>query len=114
MKSARPNSNASSDGEPTTLQNYSGLSISLRVQLLPVLSNPMNYNPPGSSVHGIFQARILDWKPFPPPEDFTHPGIFPTSFVPSVLAGGFFTTLAYLSHISENKKIEKSRALTQT
>ena len=23
--------------------------------------NPMDYSPPGSSVHGIFQARILEW-----------------------------------------------------
>ena len=25
------------------------------------LCNPMDCNPPGSSVHGIFQARILEW-----------------------------------------------------
>ena len=25
------------------------------------LSNPMNCSPPGSSVHGIFQARVLEW-----------------------------------------------------
>ena len=25
------------------------------------LCNPMNCSPPGSSVHGIFQARILEW-----------------------------------------------------
>ena len=23
--------------------------------------NPMDYNPPGSSVHGILQARVLKW-----------------------------------------------------
>ena len=23
--------------------------------------NPINYSPPGSSVHGILQARILEW-----------------------------------------------------
>ena len=23
--------------------------------------NPMDYSPPGSSVHGIIQARILEW-----------------------------------------------------
>ena len=27
----------------------------------PTLSNPKDYNPPGSSIHGIFQARILEW-----------------------------------------------------
>ena len=25
------------------------------------LCDPMDYNPPGSSVHGILQARILEW-----------------------------------------------------
>ena len=25
------------------------------------LSDPMDYSPPGSSVHGIFQARVLEW-----------------------------------------------------
>ena len=27
----------------------------------PTLCNPMNYSPPGSSVHGILQIRILEW-----------------------------------------------------
>ena len=27
----------------------------------PTLSDPMNCGPPGSSVHGIFQARVLEW-----------------------------------------------------
>ena len=30
-------------------------------QLCPTLSDPMDCNPPGSSVHGIFQARVLEW-----------------------------------------------------
>ena len=30
-------------------------------QLCPTLRNPMDCSPPGSSVHGIFQARILEW-----------------------------------------------------
>ena len=25
------------------------------------LSDPMDRSPPGSSVHGIFQARVLEW-----------------------------------------------------
>ena len=25
------------------------------------LSNPMDYSLPGFSVHGIFQARVLEW-----------------------------------------------------
>ena len=30
------------------------------LQLCPTLCNPMNYGPPGSSVHRILQARILE------------------------------------------------------
>ena len=30
-------------------------------QLYPTLCDPMDCNPPGSSVHGIFQAKILEW-----------------------------------------------------
>ena len=30
-------------------------------QLCPTLRNPMDYSLQGSSVHGIFQARILEW-----------------------------------------------------
>ena len=29
------------------------------------LSNPMDYSLPGTSVHGIFQARILEWFAIP-------------------------------------------------
>ena len=25
------------------------------------LNDPMDFSPPGSSVHGIFQARVLEW-----------------------------------------------------
>ena len=31
------------------------------IQLCPTLSDPMDFSPPGSSVHGIFQARVLEW-----------------------------------------------------
>ena len=30
-------------------------------QLCPSLCNPTDYTPPGSSVHGVLQARILEW-----------------------------------------------------
>ena len=30
-------------------------------QSCPTLSNPMDCGPPGSSIHGIFQARVLEW-----------------------------------------------------
>ena len=31
------------------------------LQLCPTLSDPMDCSPPGSSIHGIFQARVLEW-----------------------------------------------------
>ena len=37
----------------------------LGVQSYPTLRNPMDCSPPGSSVHGILQARILEWVAMP-------------------------------------------------
>ena len=31
------------------------------LQSCPTLYNPMDRSPPGSSIHGILQARILEW-----------------------------------------------------
>ena len=31
-------------------------------QLYLTLSDPMDYSPPGSSIRGIFQARVLEWS----------------------------------------------------
>ena len=30
-------------------------------QLCPILCDPKDYSLPGSSIHGIFQARVLEW-----------------------------------------------------
>ena len=35
------------------------------LQVCPNLCDPMDCSPPGSSVHGILQARILDWVTMP-------------------------------------------------
>ena len=43
---------------PQTKPKWSEL---LVAQLCPILCNPMDCSPPGSSVLGIFQARILEW-----------------------------------------------------
>ena len=37
----------------------------VRAQSFPTLCDPMDCSPPGSSVHGIFQAKILECVPFP-------------------------------------------------
>ena len=41
------------------------------------LCNPMDSSLPGFSVHGIFQAGILEWVALPPPRDRPDPGIEP-------------------------------------
>ena len=51
--------------------------------------NPMDSSTPGSSVHGILQARTLEW-PFPSPGDPPNPGIEPAS---PALAGRFLRVL---------------------
>ena len=56
------------------------------------LSHSIDCTLPGSSVHGILQARILEWLPFPPARDLPDPGIEPASPVSLALAGGFLTT----------------------
>ena len=33
-------------------------------QSCPTLSDPMDCSPPASSIHGIFQARVLEWGVF--------------------------------------------------
>ena len=51
----------------------------LVVQLCPALCDPVDCSPPGSSVYGILQARILDWVAFPSPGDLPDPRIKPKS-----------------------------------
>ena len=51
----------------------------------------MDCSLPGCFVHGIFQARILDW-PFPSPGDLPNPGIETVSLASLASAGELFTT----------------------
>ena len=59
------------------------------LQLWLPLCNPMDYSPPGSSIHGILQARILEWVAMP-----SSRGSFPTKNQTHVscITGGIFTT----------------------
>ena len=65
------------------------------VQLLShvqLFSDPMDYSPPGSSIHGISQARIWKWVvPLPSLGGLPDPGIEPESFA---MAGRFFIIIA--------------------
>ena len=82
-----------------TWRELSGVSFMRRewhtlAQSCPTLFDPMDRSPPGSSVHGILQASILEWiaisssKGSSWPRDQTH-----TSCI-SCIAGGFFTPRA--------------------
>ena len=68
--------------------------LSMKVKVIQsclTLCDPMDCGLPGSPVHGIYQARILEWVAFPfsrgssQPKDQTHI---------SCIAGGFFTIWA--------------------
>ena len=43
------------------LQCMKGKSESEAAQSCPTFLDPMDCSPPGSSIHGIFQARVLEW-----------------------------------------------------
>ena len=63
-------------------------------QSCPTLWNPMDCSLPGSSVHGILQARVLERVAMPSSGDLPNPGIQP-AFLPSpALVGSIFTTSA--------------------
>ena len=67
-------------------------------QLCLTLYEPMDYNLSGFSVHGIVQARILEWVAISYSRDPPNPEIEPASVSPA-LAGGFFTTVPPRKHI---------------
>ena len=52
----------------------------------------MACSPSVSSVHGILQARILEWIAVLSSRGSSHPGIEPKSLMSPALAAGFFTT----------------------
>ena len=66
------------------------------------LCDPIDCSPPGSSVHGILQARLLEWVPMPssressPPRDQTQV---------SLIAGRFFCLSHQGSHWNNVVKI---------
>ena len=66
-------------------------------QLCPILSNSMDCSPPGSSVHGILQARILEWVAISSSRGSSQPR---DQTCVSCIKGGFLTEPSiYLSSI---------------
>ena len=60
----------------------------LVTQLCPALCDPMDSSPPGSSVHGLLQARILEWIAIPFSRGSSQPR---DRTLVSHIAGRFFT-----------------------
>ena len=58
----------------------------------------MFHSPPGSSIHGILQARILEWFLFLTPGDLPDPEIKPASLMSLALTGRLVTTSAVHLH----------------
>ena len=48
-------------------------------KLCPTLCNPMDCSPPGSSIHGISQARIIEWIAISFPRESSQRSFEPTS-----------------------------------
>ena len=49
------------------------------LQLCLTFCDPMDCSPPGTSVHGILQTRILEWVAMPSSRGFPDPGMEPSS-----------------------------------
>ena len=66
------------------------------LQLCLTLWDPMECSPPGSSVHGILQARILEWVAIPSFRELSPPRDQTTSLLSPASANWvfFFTTSA--------------------
>ena len=78
----------------------------LVAQSCPTRWNPMDYSPPGSSVHGILQARILEWVAIP----FSKGSSWPKDQTQvSCIAGRFFTMWA-----TRDEKLVTKTVLMQT
>ena len=80
------------DSDATLILHSSGVFIQTNVKVLAIqlcltLCDPMDCSPPGSSVHGILQARIQEWVAIP----FSRGSSLPRDQTQvSRLAGGFF------------------------
>ena len=70
------------------------------------LCNPVDYSPPESSVHGIFQARILKWVVIPFSRGSSQPRV---QTQVSCITGRFFIIWATWEHLKErNSEVAQS------
>ena len=68
------------------------LCVSKLLQSCPTLCNPMDCSLPDSSVHGILQARILEWATMASSRGSSQPRNQTCVSCSSCITGGFFTT----------------------
>ena len=73
------------------LQNYAIINMGCFAQSCPILCHPKDCSPPGSSVHGIFQARILEWVAISFSRGSSWPRDWAHISCVSCTAGRFFT-----------------------
>ena len=66
----------------------------------PILRYPMDCSPPGSSVHGIFQTRVLEWGAI--------------AFSETLLRGMFKTNCTYLDYYREKAMATHSSTLARS
>ena len=78
--------------------------------LCPTLCNHMDCSPPGSSVHGILQARRLDWVAMTSSRESSPPQHQTCVSYISCMAGKFFTTSATWERLEiSSRKLEIPR-----
>ena len=73
---------------PGVQQSESVIHVHMHTQPSPTLCDPMDCSSPGSSVYGIFQARILEWVAISSPKGSFQPR---DQTQVSHIAGRFFT-----------------------
>ena len=74
-------------GGPGGSQQQARLLPPLSLQSCPTLCDPMDSSPPGSTVHGILQARILEWAAISFSKQAQNHGQNPVSGIPSRTLG---------------------------
>ena len=76
------------------------------------LCDPMDCSPPGSSVHGILQARLLEWVAISSSRGSSQPGTETVSLIPPALAGRVFTASATCEALGEEGRCSFQTPLT--
>ena len=94
------------------------------VQSCPTLCDPMDCSPPGSSIHGIFQARVLEWVAIslsnapnigaPQYTRQTLTDIKGEIDSNTIIIGDFYTPLTPMDRSSKQKINKKTQVLNDT